>query len=45
MIGSQGLPLTAQIVGLPMQEETVMNIMKQIENEIQFHKKNPYPQI
>ena len=43
MEGSAGLPIGVQISTLPWQEEKCIGVMLQLEEEVQFVKKHPYP--
>lgn len=37
MAGSEGMPLSIQVVGYPNEDEKVLGIMKIIENYYQFY--------
>lgn len=37
-VGSEGLPVAVQCVGLPYDEELVLQLMKEIEREMKFEK-------
>ena len=43
MKDSVGLPVGVQITTLPYEDEKCVNIMRQLEEEIQFNKKHPLP--
>lgn len=36
MIGSKGMPVSVQVVGLPGQDEKVMRVMQEIEEGAQY---------
>lgn len=38
MDGSEGLPYALQVVGLPYKDEVVLNVMKRIEDNFDFHR-------
>jgi fatty acid amide hydrolase len=40
---SAGLPVSVQVVTLPYEEELCLNVMRQIEEAVQFRKNHPYP--
>lgn len=35
-VGSEGLPVGVQVVGLPWQEELVLRVMKDIDDEVKY---------
>lgn len=37
MLGSKGMPLALQVVGLPNRDETVLGVMQIIESIIDYH--------
>jgi Asp-tRNAAsn/Glu-tRNAGln amidotransferase A subunit and related amidases len=43
MQGSVGMPIGVQISTLPYEDEKCVNVMRQLEEEIQFAKKHPLP--
>ncbi|EGR34573.1 hypothetical protein IMG5_006590 [Ichthyophthirius multifiliis] len=43
MKGSMGMPVGIQVVALPNQDEVALNIMKQIDEKVQFYKNYNYP--
>lgn len=43
MEGSVGLPVGVQVATLPWEEEKCVSIMLQLEQELQFVKKHPFP--
>lgn len=42
-LGSVGLPVGIQVVGLPNQDEKVLGLMKVLEGAFPFYKQNAYP--
>jgi len=38
--GSAGLPIGVQVSGLPFHDENVLRVMKEIEEDVQFHQKH-----
>ncbi|KAL4474497.1 hypothetical protein ABPG72_016175 [Tetrahymena utriculariae] len=42
---TEGLPINVQVVAPPFKEETCLNVMKILDDQIQFYKHNSYPEI
>lgn len=45
MKGSQGLPVNVQVMSYPYHEEVCLKLMKDIEDEVRFNQKYPYPNL
>ncbi|KAL4484614.1 hypothetical protein ABPG74_019791 [Tetrahymena malaccensis] len=42
---TEGLPVNIQVVAPPFKEETCLNVMKILDDQIQFYKHNSYPEL
>ncbi|KAL4474498.1 hypothetical protein ABPG72_016176 [Tetrahymena utriculariae] len=42
---TEGLPINVQVVTPPYKEETCLNVMKMLDNDIQFYQHNSYPEL
>ncbi|KAL4484615.1 hypothetical protein ABPG74_019792 [Tetrahymena malaccensis] len=42
---TEGLPVNVQVVTPPYKEETCLNVMKILDNDIQFYQHNSYPEL
>ncbi|EAR87103.1 amidase (macronuclear) [Tetrahymena thermophila SB210] len=42
---TEGLPVNVQVVAPPYKEETCLNVMKMLDDDIQFYQHNSYPEL
>ncbi|KAL4484616.1 hypothetical protein ABPG74_019793 [Tetrahymena malaccensis] len=42
---TEGLPVNVQVVAPPFKEETCLNVMKMLDDQIQFYKHNSFPEL
>ena len=40
---TKGMPIGVQVATLPFADELCLNVMKQIEEEVNFYKEHPLP--
>jgi len=43
LLGSEGMPIGIQVMGLPFEDEKVVEVMRMIDSENQFYKKYQGP--